>query len=329
MKRTIGQLFIIGFPGTPPPAPFLSFVNEEKIGGVILFEENCPDASVARETLDTIRNNSRFAIPFLAIDQEGGRVVRLRGVPAEYRAAGDYAAKGDVEKFKEEYGRSAGFLDSLGFNLNLAPVADVLINSSNPCMVGRCFGDKPEIAARFVQASIQVSHANGLMSCLKHFPGLGASSIDPHQAVAYAEYDRTIWQQRERIPFAAGVLAGADLIMTTHVVVPKLDETMVTGSKSIVTDLIRNDLGFDGPVITDDLTMSGADELGSMGERTVAAFNAGHDILLFGRNYEAAMEAYDYFCDAVQRNEVEPARLHQSLERVAGLKYRLEQSFSR
>lgn len=327
-QANLGQLFVIGFTGASPSRPFLNFIKEEQIGGVIFFEVNCPSAEQTRLNIETIRGTMKLAPAFIAIDQEGGRVVRLRGIPAEYKAAGEYAKLGSVERFIEDYSRSAGYLESLGFNLNLAPVADLELNSDNKCTIGRCFGSRPEQAEPFIRASIQVAHSNGLLACLKHFPGLGASGIDPHLAVASADYDRTIWHQRERKPFAAGLDAGADMVMTTHLRLPALDNRIVTGSKLIVEDLLRGELGFDGPVITDDLSMSGADDLGTLGERTVAAFNAGHDLLLFGQQYEATMSAYDYFCDAVASGEVNPERVKQALERVSGLKYRLESSLS-
>jgi beta-N-acetylhexosaminidase len=162
-----------------------------------------------------------------------------------------------------------------------------------------------------------------LLSCLKHFPGLGAGDLDPHTATPSITYDEFVWRQREFVPFLAGIEAGTDMIMTTHVMLPELDPTIVTGSATVIDTLLRKGLEFDGPVITDDLTMAGAESLGSIGERTVAAFLAGHDILLFGRDYEQAMEAFDYFVDAVRRGNISPARLTASLERIAGLKCRL------
>jgi beta-N-acetylhexosaminidase len=247
-------------------------------------------------------------------------------VPAEYKAAAAYGEKKDYEHFREDYSRSALLLQSLGINLNLAPVADIALNSNNECLKGRCFGETPEQVAEFVRISVEVSHAQGLRSCLKHFPGLGAAHIDPHQALAEAGYDAIVWQQRERIPFVAGIEAGADMIMTTHLLVPALDSISATGSPKIVGELIRKNLDFDGPVITDDLTMKGAESLGDIGERTVRAFEAGHDLLLFGQDYESAMRAYDHFARAVANGEIDRELLQTSLDRVAGLKFRLGRS---
>jgi beta-N-acetylhexosaminidase len=132
-----------------------------------------------------------------------------------------------------------------------------------------------------------------------------------------------VWQQRERQPFAAGVDAGCDLIMTTHVVAPTFGRTIATGSATVVNELIRGNLGFDGPVITDDLTMKGAAELGDYGERAVRAFLAGHDMLMFCHDFELVVEAFENFAGAVEAGEITPDRIQAALDRIAGVKLKL------
>ncbi len=321
LKR-IGQLFVLGFAGREPSKEFLDFVCEEQIGGVILFEENCPTHSVARQNIRRIVERIEIP-PFVAIDQEGGRVCRLRGAPAEYKAAAEYGHNNSLEHFREDYRRSVVLMSSLGINLNLAPVADLFLNEENKCLEGRCFGNDPARVSEFVKASVAVAHSQGLLCCLKHFPGLGAASIDPHVATATATYDQMVWQQRERVPFAAGIEAGADLIMSTHMVAERFDQNVVTGSHEIITNLVRENLNFDGPVITDDLSMKGADVLGDYGQKAVAAFNAGHDLLMFCHNFEDTVEAFEYFVGAVRAGEVTEARIQLALERVSGVKLKL------
>jgi beta-N-acetylhexosaminidase len=247
----------------------------------------------------------------------------LKGAPAEFKAAADYAARQDFEHFREDYRRSVVLMTSLGINLNLAPVADLFLNRRNQCLEGRCFGADPDTVSEFVTASVAIAHSQGMLCCLKHFPGLGAAQIDPHEATTSADYDRVLWAQRERLPFAAGVDAGADLIMSTHMLAGKLDMNMVTVSSSIVSDLIRGELNFDGPVVTDDLTMKGAESLGDFGQRAVAAFNAGHDLLMFCHNLEATIEAFEYFIGAVKAGEVPLERVRMALDRISGVKLKL------
>lgn len=324
--KQIGQLFIVGFRGETPPRAFLDFIKERQIGGVILFEDNCSTHQKAEENIQRIRSRYTATVPFIAIDQEGGRVCRLKGAPAEYRAASDYGRKNELEHFQEDYTRAAVFMESLGINLNLAPICDIFLNPNNQCLQGRCFGKSAETVVPFVEQSVRISKRSGLLSCLKHFPGLGAALIDPHKQTSIADYDELIWDQRERIPFAAGVQNGADMVMTTHIRLPSIDGQIATGSRRIVSTMIRQRLSFDGPVITDDLTMSGASPLGHIGERAVSAFNAGHDILLFGQDFEAAAEAYAYFLETVQGNEIPHQRVELSLGRIAGIKFKLDRA---
>lgn len=324
VKSEIGQLFIVGFPGAEPPKPFLEFIAEDRIGGVILFEENCPSHEKTRENIALIRSACRSRQILIAIDQEGGRVSRLRGAPAEFRSAKEYGAeRNGLEHFKEDFRRSTVYMESLGINLNLAPVADVFLNDKNTVLAGRCFGTKAAEVEPFVRAAVEISSQNGLLSCLKHFPGLGSVDLDPHVELPKIPFNELLWTNRELGPFLAGIDAGADLVMTTHVVLDQYDKTIVTGSSKVITELLRDRAAFDGAVITDDLLMQGASQLGSVGERTVAAFLAGHDILLFGRDYEAAMGAFDYFEETCRRGEIPYEQIVTSLGRVSGMKYKL------
>jgi beta-N-acetylhexosaminidase len=329
MITALGRLFISGFKGETPPDEFLEFAKEAMLGGVIFFADNCANPALLSESIRTIKELYNERSPFMAIDQEGGRVCRLKGAPAEFRSAAEYGRNTSLERYVEDYTRSTVYMESLGLNLNFAPVTDIFISPDNSCLKGRCFGDKPGQVALFVKATVRTARDNGLLSCLKHFPGLGAATNDPHLETAVAEYDLPMWHSREKIPFEDGIAAGADMIMTTHLAVPKMDKVIVTGSEKIITDHIRGDLGFDGPVITDDLTMQGAAVLGDIGTRTVAAFNAGHDLLLFGQDFRAAREAYEALVDAFRRGEIPEHRINAALDRVSGVQCTLPRSVIR
>jgi beta-N-acetylhexosaminidase len=321
--KQVGQLFVVAFRQEELSAPFLNFLEEEQIGGFILFGENCGTHASARETIRQINERLRETPSLIAIDQEGGSVCRLRGAPAEFKAAAEYGQRGNLEHFREDYARAVVLMTSMGINLNLAPVADICLEEKNECLAGRCFSHDPFEVAEYVRTSIAVSHSHGMLCCLKHFPGLGAARIDPHKDKAIAEYDSLMWEQREKIPFAAGVEMGADLIMTTHMVARGIDNNIATESEAVVSGLIRDNLGFDGVVTTDRLAMQGADGLGDPGERAVRAFMAGHDLLLFGQDFEEAAEAYEHFVGAVDSGEIPVERVQASLDRVAGLKLKL------
>lgn len=320
----LGQLFVIGFKGKSPSDTFLDFLKEEQIGGVILFEENCPNYDTIKQNINKIKSCYRFRTPFIAIDQEGGRVSRIRGIPAEIPAASYYGSKNLIERFIEDYTHSVLYMESVGINLNLAPVADIFLNPENDCLRDRCFSDDPIQVAKFVEKSVEIARHSGLLCCLKHFPGLGAAESDPHHEIAEAPYDEKLWKQREMIPFQAGLRKGAEMIMTTHLRVPKIDDQIVTASAKIIDKLIRKHLRFEGPIITDSLVMKGASELGEPGEKAVKAFNAGHDLLLFGQEMEENIEAFDYFEQACGRGEITDERIESAIQRVSGIKLKLD-----
>lgn len=328
IMNKLGQFFVLGFKGVTPPPTFLDFVSGERIGGVILFADNCDTHQTTREVIEKISQSMKNTSPFIAIDQEGGRICRIKGAPAEFSSAEVFGKYDNPDRFREQYSRAALFMESLGINLNLAPVADIRINPDNSCLDGRCFSDDPEKVANFVKVAVQVSSQCGLLSCLKHFPGLGAADIDPHTDRATIDIDLPTWESRERKPFEAGLEAGADMIMSTHVRLPQFDDQIATYSEKIITSLIREGLAFDGPVITDDLLMHGAEDYSQIGERAVAAFQAGHDLLLFGQDYELAMQAYDYFCEACNRGEISETHLRSAHSRVSGLKFKLRKSIT-
>jgi len=328
--HNLGQLFIIGFRGAEPPDAFLDFLGEEKIGGVLLLEEACASHEAARQNIERINRAYRdSARPFIAIDQEGGRVCRLKGAPAEYRAATEYKKELGLDRFAEDYNRSALYMEKLGINLNFAPVADLYLEKESSVLADRCFGEEPEGAIPFIRKSIEISRSCGILSCLKHFPGLGAAPFDPHEKTAIAPVDEVVWRQREQLTFEAGIGHGADMIMTTHMRVNAFGGDIVTANRALISGWLRHMLAFDGPVVTDCLLMEGAAPLGHVGERAVEAFRAGHDILLFGNDHEKAIGAYDYFVSAVKEGEIEEAQIESSMERVSGLKFKLDSSVVR
>jgi len=322
MLDKIGQLFITGFDKPEPSDEFLEFYSSENVGGIILFENNCTPHHRAENSIKSIIEVSSGAVPLIGVDQEGGRVCRFRGAPAEYKSPSDYGKEKDLNLFKEQFSRAAYYVYALGVNLLFGPVADIEIKN-NAYLKGRTFGEKASSIIPFIESSIRISRKVGLLSCLKHFPGLGAAENDPHQEIAVADYDYQTFLNREAVTFKAGIETGADMVMSTHMKLTRIDPRIVTESEIVIGQLLRDKLHFDGIVITDDLMMHGADNLGGYGERAVKAFNAGHDILLFGKNYHATVEAIAYFKKEYRQGHIDKTRLRTSLERVSGIKSKL------
>jgi len=322
MIKHVGQLIVTGFKGREPDAEFLEFIRSENIGGVIFFEENCLTHQAAENSIKKIVA-ATHDLPLIAIDQEGGRVCRLKGAPAEYNSAEDYGYHNNLQLFEEQFSRAAYYIHSLGFNLFLGPVADLLINKGNQCLKGRTFGDSPARVIPFVEKAIRICQRVGLLSCLKHFPGLGPASDDPHLKMAKSDSDLQTFLNRDGLTFNAGIESGTDMVMTTHVVLPAIDKLPVTLSEMTINLLLREKLNFDGVAVTDDLLMHGLDDFGDYGERALKAFQAGHDILLFGANWKAAKAAVERIKKAIREGQLDESRLEISLNRISGIKSKL------
>lgn len=322
MINKIGQLFIVGFKGLDPSDDFMRFFAKERLGGVIFFEDNANPHYHAEKNIKRFISESD-CIPFFAVDQEGGRVCRFRGAPAEFDAPSKYAETNNLELYAEHFGRAAYYLQSLGINLLLAPVVDLNLDSSNPCLKGRTFGKNPARSIPFIERTIKIARNFSLLTCAKHFPGLGAAVIDPHHELARADYDFQTFLNREGIAFRAAIEAGCDMVMTTHLILPRIDKEPATVSKAVVDNMLRGTLKFDGIAVTDDLLMEGARIMGDYGERALKAFNAGHDILLFGQNFRVAHEVLTYFKKAYKNGRLSEERLTNSLEGISGVKSKL------
>ncbi len=325
MIEQIGQLIITGFEGREPSGEFLDFFREENLGGVILFEDNCTPHSLAEDTLRQVQSLAR-GTAFAAVDQEGGRVCRFRGVPVEYGAASDYGRANNISLYEEQFTRAAYYLSALGINLLLGPVADLDLKEDNTCLQGRTFGKSAAQVIPFIEKSIAVCKKSGLLSCLKHFPGLGDAHNDPHQKLATADYDFQTFINREGLAFLSGMESGADMVMTTHLLLPRIDSLPATQSEVIVRQILRGKLGFDGVVITDDILMLGAGDPKDAGDTALKAINSGHDIVLVGRNFAATRQIVSHLKEAYRTGKLGESKLRRSLNRISGVKSKIAQT---
>lgn len=337
LESMLGQMVMVGFRGmtADPQSEVGRDIREGRVGGVILFDYDVALKSRHRNIespaqVQALVQGLQAMTPdilFMAVDQEGGKVMRLKprhGFPdapsaAALGAAGDPAAT-------RRAGKAIGqTLSELGFNLNFAPVVDVDVNPDNPVIggLGRSFSDNPEVVARQAAAFIEGLHARDVLSCLKHFPGHGSSAGDTHLGLT----DVTdTWIEEELVPYRRLIAAGlADMIMTAHIVNRNLDpELPASLSRKIVTDLLRRDLGYRGVVVSDDLQMGAIADEYSAEEAAALAVQAGADILLFGNNlvYEpdVARRVVDHLAGEVRSGRIELRRIRESYERIRRLK---------
>ena len=270
-----------------------------------------------RTMLDNTRSYSRVT-PFLTCDEEGGRVNRLMGaVGTPYVGPMLRYKEQGTEKARENAETIAGGLVSCGFNMDLAPVADVWSNRSNTVIGDRAYSDDYEEAAELVSAAVEGFHAGGVACVLKHFPGHGDTDEDSHYGTAYVRKGLDELRDGEFLPFAAGIQAGADAVMIGHLTASELDSEPAPFSYRIVTELLREELGFDGVVMTDSLQMEAVSDHYGSGEAALKALGAGVDMLLCPADLAEAVETLEH---AAQMGTLSEERLNESVLRILSLK---------
>lgn len=296
-------------------------LSEYPVGGLIYFSKNIKSADQLKEMLDTTRNTMIYPV-FLAVDEEGGSVSRVAGAGLAENV-GDMSEIGstcDPEKAKEAGTTIGTYLSQFGFNVDFAPVADV-VSAENAVIGNRSFGSDPNVVGTMVAAEVQGLQESGVSACLKHFPGIGDTTTDTHDEKAVSEKTLEDMQQTDLPAFQSGIDAGADFVMVSHMSLPNVvgDDTPCSLSGAVISDLLRNQLGYNGIVITDALDMSAITDSYSSAEAAVKAIEAGADMLLMPENFE---EAYQGVLDAVQNGTISEDRINESLKRIYRVKYR-------
>lgn len=293
-------------------------LNEYAVGGLVYFDQNIVDEEQIKTMLSNTATQSRYPI-FLAVDEEGGSVSRVAGSGIEVIKVGDMAAIGESGDVSQAYeaGLTIGtYLNDLGFNTDFAPVADVA-GSGSSALGDRVFGSDAQLVGDMVSNVVEGIEGTGVSSCLKHFPGIGYLAGDTHDG--RVETPKTLDEMRNSdfIPFKAGIEAGADFVMVSHVTVADADAVPSTLSKTIMTDVLRSELGFQGIIITDALNMSAITEYYTTEEAVVQAITAGADMLLMPDDFQAA---YNAVLAAVQDGTISEERIDESLERIYRVK---------
>lgn len=330
----IGQMLLIGFPGPSVDPVVLQEIRDGKIGSIILFEKNIPPQNSFVALKKIIWTYQKAApIPLLvSIDQEGGRVNRLKdkyGFPRSITARA-MAQAGTLDSVRF-YGEStAATLAGLGFNVNFAPVVDLASNPNNPIIAkyGRAFSANEDSVALMAKEFIKAHRKYNVLTALKHFPGHGSSKDDTHLGIADVT---NTWEQRELKPYQLLIDSGyADAIMTSHIVNRQLDKAGNPGTLSadVLTGILRQRLGFDGVVFTDDMQMQAITRHYGLKDAIRMAINGGVDIMTFSNNLPDRESrivdiAHDLIRKMVTSGEISEARIDQSYRRVVALKKRL------
>jgi len=323
IEEQAAQLFILSletgsnsFSG--PSEELKDFISMSMAGGYILFSNNITTVEGTRTLTDAVREYSKTA-PFISIDEEGGVVSRLfsAGLPGYTRqpAAGAVGATGDIFKAYNT-GRAIGMvLNSIGVDLDFAPVADVLTVPDNTVIGVRSYGNDPGLVGNMIVSFQAGLRSYGIMSSPKHFPGHGNTSSDSHYGIAIINSDAEHLANVEYKPFIRAIDNGCEFIMVGHITAPKADASGLPAALSpfFVTDILRGALGFEGVIITDAMNMGAISGIYSSSQASVMAILAGVDMILMPKNYTDALNGV---LNAVSNGTISHERIRESLRRI-------------
>ncbi|MDE8701889.1 glycoside hydrolase family 3 protein [Adlercreutzia equolifaciens] len=297
-------------------------VTRWPVGGIVYFAQNLLEPTQTTDMLANVKQlyeEDGNVAPFLGVDEEGGSVVRIADNEAfGVEDVGDASALGsggDAAAAKQAAETLAGYLKPLGFNLDFAPVADVVDPSRSDTMGLRSFSSDPAVAADMVRAEVEGFESAGLLCCAKHFPGIGAAAGDSHDGSITIEKTVDELEEVDLVPFQAAIEAGVPLIMVGHLSLPNVigDDTPAPLSAKVVQELLRDKLGYQGIVMTDSLSMGAIADHYNAAEAAVGALQAGCDMPLMPENFS---EAYQGVLDAVAAEQLTEERIDQSVTRI-------------
>jgi len=325
--RRIGQLFMFGIEGTEPE-PLRPLIEELLPGGVILFGHNIVSLNQLQQLTGGLQAYAAAAgLPplLISVDQEGGRAVRLGGelcrqYPSNRQLGEAYRETGDLSSVRDQGSETAATLAGVGINMNLAPVLDVVTVEGNTVIADRAYGAEPEAAASLGTAYVEALQAGGVIATAKHFPGHGPTPVDSHYGLPVVDLTNDELHAVHLAPFWAAIAAGVAAIMPAHIIYTAWDEWPATLSRVLLTTLLREELGFSGVVISDDLNMHAISRHYPYPASMVQAVSAGVDILLVCHQHEVQRAAWNTMISAAENGSLSELTLDTARHRIGRLK---------
>jgi beta-N-acetylhexosaminidase len=330
-RQHVGRLVIVGFSGHSAPEDLRRLAADFDLGGVIYFARNVAEPAQVRDLSREVRALERDWPYWVSVDQEGGRVARLRRPFTEWPPAATLGRSGSDELAGRFADALAAELDAVGITLDYAPVLDVHTNPKNPVIGDRALSDDAGRVARLGEVLIRRLQSAGIAASGKHFPGHGDTTLDSHEALPVVEHDRDRLESVELVPFRRAIDAGVATIMTAHVVVPAFDpDRPASLSPAIVTGLLKRDMRYDGVVISDDLGMKAVAAATALPDATVAAIEAGCDmVLLCNATVDDQVRALEALIRAAESGRLPRARLDDAFRRQREAKARVRRPADR
>jgi beta-N-acetylhexosaminidase len=319
-RDIVGQMFVVSMGGTEPDYYIEKMVRERNIGGVILFGYNMKSKKQVKSltgSLQELSMKTEPAVPlFVAVDQEGGDIASAPWV-APQPAAAEIGHRGNPDEARAVAVVMGRQLLRAGVNTDFAPVVDTGFGAA---IGNRSYGEDPELVAGMGAAAVEGFEEAGVVSVAKHFPNHGPATSDSHVSLPVIQHDPETVESYDLPPFRAAVEAGVPMVMVGHLVYPAIDPEHPASLSKDAISMLREDLGFEGVVVTDDLAMAGATGGGSPARAAVEAVEAGADLLIVSSPPQQQADAYDAVVAAVESGEISRAQIRESLGRVLRVK---------
>ncbi|NDI34187.1 beta-N-acetylhexosaminidase [Chengkuizengella sediminis] len=325
LEQKIGQMFICGFDGLQPTKEIETLITKYHIGGIIYFRRNISSVDQVHRLSGSLqqlaKKNSNVPL-FISLDQEGGMVNRIDQGVTFFPGNMALGATGNPDIAYQAAYISGSELRVLGINMNLAPCLDINNNPDNPVIGVRSFGDEAKFVGNMGTAMVDGYQAANVSAVIKHFPGHGDTQVDSHLSLPEITHSLNRLKEIELVPFKQAIEHGVDAVMTAHIMFPSVepDRKPSTLSNKIITGLLREELNFDGVVVTDCLEMNAISEEFGIDKGAVLAIDAGADVILVSHLFERQVMAYDAVLKAVQEGRISEERINESVERILKLK---------
>jgi beta-N-acetylhexosaminidase len=320
VRDMVGQMFVVSVGGTEPDYYIEKMVRQRNIGGVILFGYNMKSEKQVKSltgSLQALSMKTEPAVPLLvAVDQEGGDIASAPWVAPE-PAAAEVGSRGDPDEARAVATEMGRQLLRAGVNTDFAPVVDTGFGAA---IGNRSYGEDPELVARMGAAAVDGFEEAGVISAAKHFPNHGPATSDSHVSLPVIHHDQETVETYDLPPFRAAVEAGVPMVMVGHLVYPAIDPEHPASLSKDAIGMLREDLGFDGVVVTDDLAMAGASGGRPPAGAAVEAVRAGADLLIVSSPPQQQADAYDAVVAAVESGEISREQVRKSVERVLRVK---------
>lgn len=321
LKEKIGQMLMFAFHGTTYNDQLDTFIKELSLGGVIHFARNITDVKQVATLNTKIQDNAKLPM-FIGLDQEGGPVLRVMSGITPLPGAMALASS-DQTKIYDITKAVGSDLKQLGFNINFAPVGDINNNPKNPVINSRSYSDDPEVVAKCSEAAFKGFQDGGILPTMKHFPGHGNTSVDSHVGLPVVTSTKEEVMRCEAIPFVNAINEGIDGIMMSHILYKEFDDVYPSSlSKKIINDFLIEELGYNGLIVTDSLTMGAIYNRFTIEEIVYNGVNAGCDILIFCGRADLTEQRFIYntFLNLVENGRIGIDRINRSVEKILKLK---------